>query len=124
VLIEQLLVNLVENAAKYSPSESAIEVSARQTDHSIELEVADRGRGFAAGDERRVYDLFYRGSSVNPDRRGTGIGLAICRAIAEVHGGRIKAANRPGGGAVVTVSLPHAESPPPVHLQLVEHQPA
>jgi two-component system sensor histidine kinase KdpD len=124
VLIEQLLVNLIENAAKYSPPDAAIEVSARETRGVVELEVADRGRGFAPGDEKRVFDLFYRGSSVNPDRRGTGIGLAICRAIAEVHGGRINAANRPGGGALVSISLPHTAVPPPVNLQLVEQQPA
>jgi two-component system sensor histidine kinase KdpD len=120
VLIEQLLVNLIENATKYSPPDAAIEVSAREARGVIELEVTDRGRGFAPGDEKRVFDLFYRGSSVNPDRRGTGIGLAICRAIAEVHGGRIKAANRPGGGALVSISLPHIAVPPPVNLQLVE----
>jgi two-component system sensor histidine kinase KdpD len=122
VLIEQLLVNLVDNAAKYSASEGVIEVSARRREGGVELEVADRGRGFADGDERRVFDLFYRGSGVNPDRGGAGIGLAICRAIAEAHGGKIEAHNRPGGGAVIRASLPQSESPPHVDVHVGELQ--
>ncbi|HYO24248.1 MAG TPA: DUF4118 domain-containing protein, partial [Lacipirellulaceae bacterium] len=120
LLIEQLLVNLVDNAAKYSPPDAPIEVAARRASDRIELDVADRGRGFAPGDERRVFDLFYRGSSVKSDRWGTGIGLAICRAIAEAHGGRIEARNRPGGGALVRLSLPQALAEPPMSLQAAE----
>jgi two-component system sensor histidine kinase KdpD len=120
ILIEQLLVNLVDNAVKYSPTDSPIEVAVRRRGDVVELEVADRGRGFADGDEQRVFDLFYRGSSVKSDRWGTGIGLAICRAVAEAHHGKIEARNRPGGGAVVRVTLPQLESPPPLNLQSVE----
>lgn len=120
ILIEQLLVNLVDNAAKYSPADAPIEVAARRSRDGVELEVADRGRGFAEGDERRVFDLFYRGSSVKSDRWGTGIGLAICRAIAEAHGGRIEAHNRPGGGAVIRVAVPQPETPPAMPLPASE----
>jgi two-component system sensor histidine kinase KdpD len=116
ILIEQLLVNLVDNAAKYSPAAGPIEVSARRRSRAVELEVADRGRGFADGDEKRVFELFYRGSDVKSDRWGTGIGLAICRAIADAHGGRIEAHNRPGGGALIRVSLPQPETPPDMSL--------
>jgi len=120
VLIEQLLVNLIDNAAKYSSPDKPIVVAARSVDGGVELEVSDRGRGFVDGDEKRVFDLFYRGSDVRSDRRGTGIGLAICRAIAEVHGGRIEAHNRPGGGAVVKVFLPCNEMPPAMTEQISE----
>ena len=120
VLIEQLLVNLIDNAAKYSPPDKPIVVAARSVVGGVELEVSDEGRGFVDGDEKRVFDLFYRGSDVRSDRRGTGIGLAICRAIAEVHGGRIEASNRAGGGAVVKVFLPCDETPPAVVEQIPE----
>ncbi len=120
VLFEQLLVNLVDNATKYSPSGTPITVSAHDTKQGMEIEVADEGRGFAVGDEARVFELFYRGAEAKPDQRGTGIGLAICRAIAEVHGGRIEAHNRPGRGAVVRVTLPHDEAPPCVREENLE----
>jgi two-component system sensor histidine kinase KdpD len=121
ILVEQLLANLVDNAVKYSPWDSPIEVSARRRGEAVELEVADRGRGFADGDEQRVFELFYRGSSVKSDRWGTGIGLAICRAVAEAHHGKIEARNRPGGGAVIRVTLPQSESPP-LNLNAAELQ--
>lgn len=122
VLIEQLLVNLVENSAKYSPTKSPITVSACSRAGAVIIEVADRGRGFAPGDEDRVFEQFYRGSGVNPDRSGTGIGLAICRAIADAHGGKIEAKNRPGGGAIITVSLPQAGIPPQVAVTTGEQE--
>jgi two-component system sensor histidine kinase KdpD len=121
VLIEQLLVNLIDNAKKHSPPGAAIEITANAVSNGIELAVSDRGKGFFPGDEQRVFDLFYRGAAARPDRRGTGIGLAICRAIAEVHGGRIEASNRPDSGAVVRVFLPHGERPPAVSEQALEH---
>lgn len=112
VLIEVLLVNLIDNAIKYSGPDAPIEIHGRRSGRGILLEVADRGRGFPPGEEQRVFDLFYRGSDTGGDRRGTGIGLAICRAIAEAHGGRIEAENRPQGGALVRVWLPSDEPPP------------
>lgn len=111
-LVEQMLINLVENSAKYSPLGAPIEVAAKVDRDCIVIEVADRGQGFAPGDEVKVFELFYRGEGAKPDQRGTGVGLAICRAVAEVHGGRIAAANRPGGGAVVRVTLPTGGAPP------------
>jgi two-component system sensor histidine kinase KdpD len=120
ILVEQLLVNLVENAAKYSPADSPIEVTARGVRDGVEIEVADRGRGFTGGDEQRVFDLFYRGNDVKSDRWGTGIGLAICRAIAEAHGGRIDARNRPGGGALIRVAVPQPVLPADMSLQSAE----
>jgi len=120
ILIEQLLVNLIDNAIKYSPADSPIDVSALHTSTGVALEVADRGRGFSPGDERRVFDMFYRGSDEGSDQRGTGIGLAICRAIADVHGANIVATNRSGGGAIVRLTVPFAEAPPGVAEQALE----
>jgi two-component system sensor histidine kinase KdpD len=105
VLIGQLLVNLLENANKYTPEGSAIEMEAQAEPDAVVLEVRDRGPGFAEGDERRVFEKFYRGVK---GVRGVGLGLPICRAIAEAHRGTIEAFNRAGGGAVFRVRLPLA----------------
>lgn len=115
VLVEQLLINLLENAAKYSPEGQLIEVAGRAKGDGVELSVSDRGEGFIAGEEERVFELFYRGGKETHDRRGTGIGLAVCRAVAEVHGGSIEARSRPEGGAVVRVRIPNPEPPPTVN---------
>ncbi|HVV17221.1 MAG TPA: DUF4118 domain-containing protein [Polyangia bacterium] len=112
ILVEQLFVNLLENAAKYTPSGSPIDVTARVSDRSFVVEVADRGPGLPPGSETRVFEKFYRGQQV--ERRGAGLGLAICRGIAQAHGGEIVAENRPGGGVVFRVILPQLEPPPSV----------
>jgi two-component system sensor histidine kinase KdpD len=104
VLVEQLFVNLLENAAKYTPPGSELEVSARREGGTIVVEVADRGPGLPPGDEERVFERFYRGAHATV--RGVGLGLPIARAIAQAHGGRLVAANRPGGGAVFRLTLP------------------
>lgn len=104
-LIEQALINLVENAVKYSPLHSPVTLRAMQTGNAIQVEVADRGPGISPGDEDRIFDKFYRG----PEQRttqGAGLGLAICRAIVEAHGGRIWVTPRPGGGSLFCFTLP------------------
>lgn len=112
VLMETILVNLIDNAVKYSPSGSPIEIRGEKTPDGVAVEVADRGRGLLAGDEKRVFEMFYRGADARPDRRGTGLGLAICSAIVRAHDGQIEARNREGGGTVVRFSIPQqAESP-------------
>jgi two-component system, OmpR family, sensor histidine kinase KdpD len=114
-LIEQLLVNLLENASRYTPAGSEIEITASFGDRSAAIRVFDNGPGLPAGSESKVFDKFFRGSAVAPDgRRGVGLGLAICRAIAEAHGGRISARNPPEGGAEFIVVLPRTEPPPEI----------
>jgi two-component system sensor histidine kinase KdpD len=105
VLFEQVLVNLVENAAKHTPPDARIDVSVRAEDTGAVLEVSDRGDGIPAGEEERLFEEF---QSFPAARRagGTGLGLALCRAIVQAHGGTIRASNRPGGGAVFRVDLP------------------
>jgi len=104
-LVEQVLVNLLENANRHTPRESVIEVSAAVEAGSLVVSVADRGPGLKQEDLERVFEKFYH----DPSSPGSGLGLAICRAIVKVHGGSILAANRKGGGAVFTFSLPLGE---------------
>jgi len=111
VLTEQVLVNLLENAAKFSPSGSTIEVETMMTDASVTISVADEGPGLAPGDELRVFEKFYRGAGSGVSR-GIGLGLAICRAMVEAQGGRIWAERRPEGGARFSFSLPIEGEPP------------
>jgi two-component system, OmpR family, sensor histidine kinase KdpD len=108
VLIEQVLVNLLDNAGKYSKPGQPIEIAARQVDSAAEISVSDRGEGIPSGDLEKVFEKFYR---VHPKggAQGTGLGLSICRGIIEAHGGRIWAEKRPGGGSTLRFTLPVEE---------------
>jgi two-component system sensor histidine kinase KdpD len=104
-LLVQVLVNLFDNALKYSPPGSPIEIAARQVGYAVEITVADRGIGIPPEDLPRVFDKFYRVRRPgNP--QGTGLGLSICQGIVEAHGGRIHAENRAGAGSVLAFTLP------------------
>jgi two-component system sensor histidine kinase KdpD len=110
VLIEQLLANLLENAAKYTPAATPIEISAQVLPGRVAVEVADRGPGIPAGEEAKLFDKFYR-LQREAAQSGVGLGLAICKAIVAAHGGTISAANRAGGGAVFRFELPAGQPP-------------
>jgi two-component system, OmpR family, sensor histidine kinase KdpD len=110
VLFEQVFVNLLENADKYTSKASPIELVARQVGVNVEIEVSDRGEGLPKGDEARLFEKFHRGSHEGVS--GAGLGLPICKGIVEVHGGTIVAENRPGGGATFRITLPIAGTPP------------
>ena len=103
VLLEQVFVNLLENAARHTPAGTPIELSARLEKNALLVAVADRGPGLAAGELEQVFEKFYHAKSPSA---GAGLGLAICRAVVGAHGGRIWAENRPGGGAVFRFTLP------------------
>jgi two-component system sensor histidine kinase KdpD len=111
VLMEQMLLNLLDNALRHTPPRTPIEIAAALDDDHVSLEVADRGPGVPAGDEARVFDRFYRGRP-GVAEGGVGLGLTVCRGIVEAHGGRIEAVNRPGGGVAFRVTLPLGEKPP------------
>jgi two-component system sensor histidine kinase KdpD len=109
VLVEQVLINLLENATKYSPVGTPIEIGARMHDGAVEVDVSDRGPGVAPHDHERVFDKFYRARE--GEGGGVGLGLTICRGIVSAHGGRIWVEDRPGGGASFRFILPLGESP-------------
>jgi len=110
VLIQQLFVNLLENALKYTPAGSPIEIRAGVRAGGVEIVVADRGPGIPAGEEQRVFDKFYRVSGAQGG--GVGLGLAICKGIVMAHGGQLFVSNRAGGGAEFHIYLPVDGEPP------------
>ena len=102
VLLAQLLANLLENVAQYTPAGTHVEINAEVIGDELELRVVDDGPGLAAEvAPEQWFEKFRRGG-----RAGVGLGLAICRAIAHAHGGRIRAENIPAGGAMFVLSLP------------------
>ena len=104
--------NLVENASHYSPEGATIDVTARRAGTDVEIAVLDRGPGIPPADLQRIFERFYRvDRSRTRDPGGTGLGLSIVKHLIELHQGRVHAANRQGGGAIVSVVLPIARSP-------------
>ena len=104
VLLGQVLWNLLENAAKYTPPGTPLELAAFESEGAILIEVRDRGPGIPPGEEELIFEKFYRGNSKNV--RGAGLGLPICRAIVQAHRGAIQALARDGGGITFRISLP------------------
>jgi two-component system sensor histidine kinase KdpD len=120
-LIVQILCNLLENAAKYTPPGTTITISAEACDDTLALVVADDGPGLPPGDPERLFEKFQRGRSEGTVV-GVGLGLAICRAAARLHGGEIRAMNDPLGGARFILTLPvdrRAEEPGSIEPELV-----
>ena len=104
-LMIKVLVNLLDNAVKYSPPDSPIETRADEVEHRVEVQIADRGFGIPLQDLLLVFDKFYRVQ--RPQKiGGIGLGLSICKAIIEAHQGEIRIENRPGGGTLVKIALP------------------
>jgi signal transduction histidine kinase len=109
----QLLWNLLENAHKYSPASEEISVEAFATGSGIFISVADRGPGIPVEDREKIFQYFYRlDHEQQMHTPGSGLGLAICRGIVDAHGGRIWVEDRPGGGSIFYVALPHSCAEP------------
>jgi two-component system sensor histidine kinase KdpD len=110
ILLEQVFVNLLENAERHTPPGTPVEIGAEARGDEVMVWVADRGPGLPLGEEQRVFDKFHRASAA--PGAGVGLGLSICRGIVNAHGGRIWAENRPGGGTVFRFTLPITGTPP------------
>ncbi|GGF27139.1 two-component sensor histidine kinase [Aliidongia dinghuensis] len=109
VLMEQVLVNLLDNAAKYAPVGTTVKLEARHNDDEIVIDVVDEGPGIPQDALERVFDKFYRVRQGDRQRAGTGLGLAICRGFVEALGGRITATNRTDrAGAILRITFPKA----------------
>lgn len=115
LLMEQVVVNLLENAARYTPAGTPVSIGAWREADQIVVEVADHGPGIPPGEEEAVFRKFYRLATQRPPTSGasagTGLGLAICKGVVLAHGGRIWVEHRPGGGASFRFAIP-AGSPP------------
>ena len=110
VLVERVLVNVIDNAIKYSPADTPIEIKAHAAGAFLEIEVADRGTGIPPEDLTRIFDKFYRVQ--RPDNvGGTGLGLSISKGIVQAQGGFIAAENREGGGTIITISFLYSDLP-------------
>jgi two-component system sensor histidine kinase KdpD len=120
VLIERVLSNLLENAAKYTPPGSHIEIGAALHGAWINITVYDDGPGLPPGREEAIFEKFTRGERESA-KPGVGLGLAICRAIVEAHGGRIAAAPSPLGGAAFIITLPLG-TPPAMPEEEAHHE--
>jgi signal transduction histidine kinase len=110
--LEQVVVNLLDNAVKYSDTVRDITVRIREHGTHAVVEVADRGVGIAPGDQARIFERFYRGSEASR-RRGFGLGLPIVRELVHAHGGRVEVSSAPGVGSTFRVTLPRAPDPSP-----------
>jgi len=117
LLLEQLFVNLLENAARYTPPDSAVRIAANQDGKWLVATIADTGPGLIPGTEERIFERFYRANPSADAGRGSGLGLAISRAIAQRHGGTLTAANVAGGGAEFILRLPLRDDPPNVVIE-------
>jgi two-component system sensor histidine kinase KdpD len=113
VLLQQVMVNLLDNADKYSPAGLPIDISVVTTPFNLSITVADRGQGIPEDLQQKIFDKFFR-IHMESAQSGVGLGLSICRAIVEAHGGEIQVTNRSGGGSMFQLHIPILECPPTI----------
>jgi signal transduction histidine kinase len=105
--VAQVIANLLDNAIKYSGTERRVAIELAPEGGGVRLSVADRGTGIAAGEQRRIFEAFYRaGAELVPDAKGSGLGLAIVKRVVEAHGGSVGVESRPGAGSRFDVHWP------------------
>ena len=107
--LRQILLNLVENAARHSPAGGTIRIHATRTERAVRVRVADEGPGIHDEDREKVFEPFNRGRQ-SPESPGTGLGLSIARAIVTAHGGRIWVEETMGGGTAMVLDMPIEET--------------
>jgi signal transduction histidine kinase len=113
--IARAVLNLLDNAMKYSPAVKNIAVRVRQRENAVAIEIADRGIGIARGEQKKIFEKFYRaGSELVHDTKGAGLGLALVKHIVKAHGGSINVESTPGRGSTFTILLPTVAAPVPV----------
>ena len=105
----RVLCNLLENALRYSPPNECVELAARRDGETLVFSVSDRGPGVDSSDVGRIFEPFYRSSNSPPDAGRAGLGLSIARTLAELQGGSLEYARRPGGGSIFSLRLPASE---------------
>jgi len=111
--LSQALINLLNNAIKYSPEHKAITVGVRREQDRVLLSVSDRGMGIPRSEHRRIFEKFYRvETSLVHATKGSGLGLALVQHITEAHGGHVELRSTPGEGSTFTLSLPVPPEPP------------
>ncbi|MFZ2726858.1 MAG: DUF4118 domain-containing protein [Methylococcaceae bacterium] len=120
VLIQQVIINLLDNANKYSAIEKPIDIIVDSNHKELMISIADRGEGIAESFKEKIFEKFFQLHKETP-QRGVGLGLSICKAIINAHGGEIHAINREGGGLMVIVNLPTLENPPTMDLEPYEN---
>ena len=109
-LIVQVIINLVDNAIKYTPAGSRIQISTKQEDNNVVFSVADNGLGVPDNEKEHIFQMFYTGTAVAADsRRSIGLGLSLCRSIVNAHGGEITVSDNVPQGAVFTFTVPTGE---------------
>lgn len=114
--IQQALVNLLDNAIKFSPAGSRVDIRLKVTDSNWEIQITDQGPGIPAAEHERVFQKFHRlGSELRRETQGTGIGLSLVKAVAEAHGGRVALASTPGQGSIFTLIGPIGHIGPILH---------
>lgn len=116
VLLQQVMVNLLDNADKYSPQGASIDIYVEAAQDGLVISVADRGPGIPVLLREKIFDKFFR-IHAESAQSGVGLGLSICRAIVEAHGGSIRAVNRNGGGTIFRLNIPMLERPPTINSE-------
>ena len=111
VMVVQILTNLVENALRYAPEESPVEIAVEMAERSWRVYVMDRGPGVQEQDREHIFEKFFRSSAQAHGRSGAGVGLAVARGLAQAHGGDVRYEPRPGGGSCFVLDLPVGEIP-------------
>ncbi|HEY2806881.1 MAG TPA: sensor histidine kinase KdpD [Gemmatimonadales bacterium] len=118
LLVEQVLINLIENAVKYAPPGTPIDIDASPVPGGVVVGVADRGPGIPKGEELRIFEKFHRATEED-SAGGVGLGLTICQGIVAAHGGKMWTENRDGGGALFRFTLPIEGQPPAMVAEIV-----